>query len=602
MRRLFLLFIAQLAVGVALPAQDGAAIYAARCAVCHDQITPRIPPKAALEQMTAARILRSMDFGAMMSIAYPLSRAERESVSRHLSKVKSEPTANSRAQCAAGSLAKPIEGHWIGWSPGSTNTRYQADAKLTVDQVKRLKLKWAFGFEGDVSAFGAPTVVDGRLYTGSAAGIVYAIDAATGCVHWTFEAQGPVRTPIRAVRQAAGYVLLFGDQNGMFYAVDSRNGKLRWKRKADEHDSTRLTGGAVEKDGVVFVPVASWEETRAMKPDYECCTFRGSIVALRVRDGSLVWKTYLVNVPRRTGTSRVGTPQWGPSGAGVWSTPAIDAKRGLLYITTGDNYSLPATAASDAILALELKTGKIAWTRQTLAGDVYTADCRDKGPNCPPEPGPDFDYGAPAMMVTPDLLVAGQKSGMVYALDLNAEGKILWQRRVAKGGVVGGVQWGMAADANHVYAPTSDLVRLRRAAAMGGVGHTFELDPKQGGGLSALRITDGSIAWHTPAIPCATADRPGCSPAQSAAATAIPGVVFSPSMDGHLRAYSTESGEVIWDVDTARPYETVNGVKANGGSIDGSGPVIVGGMMFVNSGYARFGGMRGNVLLAFGVE
>lgn len=580
----------------------GASVYVKRCAMCHDQVSPRTPPRAALEQMTAARIVRSMDFGTMMAMAYAMTRSEREAVAEYLSKVKTDAGAATRARCTSAALARSLDGTWIGWSASDGNTRYQAASGLTIEQVKRLKLRWAFGFEGDVSAFGAPTVVDGRLYTGSAAGTVYALDARSGCVHWTFEAQGPVRTPVRAVRRAQGYALLFGDQNGTFYAVDSRDGKLIWKRRVEDHESTRLTGGAVERDGVVFIPVASWEETRATKPDYECCTFRGSVVALRVSDGTLVWKTYLVDEPKRTGVSRVGTPQWGPSGAGVWSAPTVDAQRGLLYVTTGDNYSRPATATSDAIVALEMKTGRIVWVRQTTANDVFTADCGVKGPNCPPDAGPDFDYGAPAMMVTRDLLVAGQKSGMVYALDLNADGKILWQTRVAQGGIVGGVQWGMAADAKHVYAATSDLVRKRQPPVNGISFHRFDLDPKFGGGLSALRIADGGLAWKADSQPCAEDAPAGCSPAQSAAVTATAGVVWSGSMSGYLRAYSAETGEVIWEAATAREFETVNGVSARGGSMDGAGPVIAGGMVFVNSGYARFGGMQGNVLLAFGIE
>ena len=579
----------------------GASVYEKRCAACHDQVSPRTPPRGALERMTAARIVRSMDFGTMMAMAYALTRTEREAVAGYLSKVKSDPGSESRARCASGAIGKPLEGTWIGWSASEGNTRYQAASGLSVEQVKSLKLKWAFGFEGDVSAFGAPTVVDGRLYTGSAAGTVYALEATSGCVHWTFAAQGPVRTPVRAVRQAQGHVLLFGDQNGMFYAVDSREGKLLWKRRVEEHESTRLTGGAVERDGVVFIPVASWEETRATKPDYECCTFRGSVVALRVKDGSLVWKTYLVDTPKRTGVSRVGTAQWGPSGAGVWSAPTLDPKRGLLYVTTGDNYSMPATGTSDAVVALDLRSGAVKWVKQTTANDVFTADCGLKGPNCPPDAGPDFDYGAPAMMVTEDLLVAGQKSGMVYGFDLNEAGKIVWQARVGKGGVVGGVQWGMASDGRYVYAATSDLLRKRQPPVNGVSYHRFDLDPAEGGGLSALRVGDGGVAWHRAAKPCA-AGKAGCSPAQSAAVTATAGVVWSGSMDGHLRAYSSETGEVLWEVDTARVFETVNGVSANGGSMDGAGPVVAGGMVFVNSGYARFGGMPGNVLLAFGVE
>jgi polyvinyl alcohol dehydrogenase (cytochrome) len=274
-----------------------------------------------------------------------------------------------------------------------------------------------------------------------------------------------------------------------------------------------------------------------------------------------------------------------------------------LYVTTGDNYSHPATTTSDAVVALSLKDGQIAWSRQTLPGDVYNASCATKSTNCPSTVGPDYDYGSSAMLVRTangrDLVVAGQKSGMVYALDPANRGAILWQTRVAKGGINGGVQWGMATDGRLVFAAAADAVRSSNVVGAALVGDA-PLDPAAGGGLTALRIADGARAWFAPAAPCAP-PRPGCSPAQSGALTAIPGVVFSGSMDGHLRGFSTADGKRLWDFDTQRSYTTINGVTARGGSLDGAGPVIVGGMLFVNSGYPRFGGSPGNVLLAFGV-
>jgi polyvinyl alcohol dehydrogenase (cytochrome) len=192
-------------------------------------------------------------------------------------------------------------------------------------------------------------------------------------------------------------------------------------------------------------------------------------------------------------------------------------------------------------------------------------------------------------------LLAGQKSGVVYALDPDRKGEILWQTRVGKGGTNGGVQWGMASDGAKVYAAVSDMAR--KAGAAGTVQVGSPPDPTKGGGLTALRISNGEQVWYAAAQPCGSAK--GCSPAQPAAVTAIPGVVFSGSDDGHLRAYATEDGRMLWDFDTARSYETVNGVSGRGGSLDGAGPVVAGGMLFVNSGYARNGGIPGNVLLAF---
>jgi polyvinyl alcohol dehydrogenase (cytochrome) len=271
-----------------------------------------------------------------------------------------------------------------------------------------------------------------------------------------------------------------------------------------------------------------------------------------------------------------------------------------LYITTGNNYSDPTTTMSDSFVALDLTTGKILWSRQMTASDAYTSACRlpDKT-NCAESNGPDLDFGASPILVNlPNgrrALVAGQKSGVVHALDPDAGGEVLWQTRIGKGGTMGGIQWGSAADATQLYVALSDIGRVMLTYS-----NSTDADPKQGGGMFALRLADGGRAWYTPPPGCGTRTR--CSPAQSAAVSAIPGIAFSGSVDGHMRAYSSVDGSIVWDVDTSREYDTVNGVPGRGGSIDGPGPVIGGGMVFVNSGYPTAGGMPGNVLLAFSVE
>ena len=571
---------------------SGEAVYGQRCAVCHEQINPRIPHRETLQKMTSSRILRSLDFGAMMSIAYPLNREEREAVAAYLGVAGKESPPPAEAFCSDRRVRVLDRSKfvWNGWSPTLENTRYQPGeaAGLTIDQVRRLRLKWAFGFEGDVTAFAQPTVVDGQVFVGSAGGMVHALRADTGCLEWIFQARGPVRSAILVASLGRRHTLLFGDQTGWYYSLDAETGRLRWEKKIEEHDTARLTGAAIAHEGVVYVPVASWEETRSSNPDYRCCTSRGSLVALRIRDGKVVWKTYTIPEPAPNGKERNGVAGMGPSGASIWSSPTLDLKRKLIYVTTGDNFSAPATLTSDAVLALDLATGRIVWSKQVTAGDVY-----------PSERGPDFDFGSSAMLVKTaegrELLVAGQKSGIVYAFDPDKNGEIVWQVRVGKGGTTGGVQWGMAFDGQNVYAAVSDVAGTRRPASEG-IPAGRQLDPAKGGGLTALRPSDGSKLWNIVPAPCTT---PGCSPAQSAALTAIPGVVFSGSMDGHIRGFSAEDGKLLWDFDTVRDFQTVNGVKAKGGALDGPGAVVVKGMLFVNSGYARFGGLPGNVLLAF---
>lgn len=579
----------------ALNAATGEEVYTKRCSGCHDQNNPRIPPRDSLKKIPASRILKVLDFGVMMQVAYQLSREDREAVAKFLGTDGTELTLPAEAFCKdrTVSINDKSKFIWNGWSPKGDNARFQtADvAALSLDQVKKLKLKWAFGYDGDVNAFAFPAFFNGQMFVGSARGAVHALQAETGCVQWTFDANGPVRSAMLVVPSRARHTLLFGDQIGWYYALEAETGKLIWKKRIDDHDTARLTGAALIHDGIVYVPVASWEETRSSGADYLCCTFRGSLVALRIRDGQQVWKSYMVPEPTEQGKSASGKAKWGPSGASIWSTPVYDAKRNLIYVTTGDNFSAPATLTSDALVAIDPADGKIVWASQTTANDVS-----------PSEKGPDVDFGSPPLLIrTPagrELILAGQKSAMVYAFDPDKKGEIVWQTRVGRGGAQGGIQWGMSYDGQSVYAAVSEGAAKRSTDANGA--SVRILDPAVGGGLTALKVSDGSKVWYAPPPECGT--RPGCSPAQSAALTSIPGAVFSGSLGGLLRAYSTEDGKVLWEFDTVQDFKTVNGVKAKGGAIDGPGPMVIDGMVFVNSGYSRFGGLPGNVLLAFAPE
>jgi polyvinyl alcohol dehydrogenase (cytochrome) len=555
--------------------------------------------------MPSARILRALDSGAMMAIAFTLHRDERIAVASYLGTNETIPGPAASAFCSDRTVklnANPSG--WNGWSSASTNSRFQSSelAGLSVDGIRKLKLKWAFGFDGDVTAFAPPTVLDGHLFVGSAGGVVHAMRAESGCLEWVYQANGPVRSSITAAPLEGGsrHALLFGDMTGWFYALEAESGKLLWKVRVEDHDSTRLTGAPAVHKGVVYVPVASWEETRSLNPEYACCTFRGSVVALRIPDGEQLWKIYMVDPPKETGKNARGISLMGPSGVGVWSAPTLDEKRSVLYVTTGDNYSRPATELSDSVVALDLATGRVVWSKQMTAGDIFNG-CRGDPVDCPGGGGPDFDFGSSAIAVSlpggRQLLLAGQKSGIVYALDPDKKGEVVWQTRVGKGGTNGGVQWGMSTDGQFVFAAVSDPGRTRQNNMLDP--RRYALDPNQGGGLTALRAADGSKVWYAAPTPCPAGAPAGCSPSQPAAVTGIPGAVFSGAMDGHMRAFSSEDGKLLWDFDTVREFPTVNGVKAHGGSIDGPGAVVVKGMVFINSGYPRNGGLPGNALLAF---
>jgi polyvinyl alcohol dehydrogenase (cytochrome) len=598
----------------------GEANYKRSCATCHDTGTDRAPSRDAFREMTPERVLAALETGPMISMANRYSAADRRAIAEYVTGKKFSQALDTappaKAMCApasspsgsAGDFASAMSGpQWNGWGVNTLNTRFQdsAAAGLTVDQLSRLKVKWAFGFPGDIISYAPAAVVGGRVFVGSQGGKIYSLSAASGCVYWFFDAGAAVRAaisiaPVGAPIGTGTYAAFFGDQSANAYALDAITGKLLWKTKVDTFPLARITGSPVFHNGRLYVGVASGEELAASTPGYQCCRARGSLVALDASTGKQVWKTYTIDAPKPTRKDKKGVQQWGPSGASIWSSPAIDPKRNVLYATTGDNFSEPTTRTSDAFMAMDLDTGKILWTRQMTAKDAYTSACRmpDKTA-CPASNGPDFDFASPPILVTlPNgkrALLAGQKSGVVHAVDPDQQGEVLWSTRIGEGGTMGGVQWGSAVDQNNIYAALSDIGRITLPYAT-----STDADPKRGGGLYALRISTGERVWYTPPPGCG--DRPRCSPAQSAAVTVIPGVAFSGSVDGHLRAYSTADGKILWDFDTERTYATVNGVSARGGSLDGPGPVIVGGLMLVNSGYPTAGGQPGNVLLAFSVD
>jgi polyvinyl alcohol dehydrogenase (cytochrome) len=594
----------------ALAQQSGAALYAQHCAQCHDAGGPqsRVPGRSALQLMSFEHVLRIITSGSMADMAKAQTDDERKAIASFVTGRNDPPPAATNeafAECAkrpltfAGARDGP---RWNGWGADLNNSRFQPTemARLTPDQVPSLRLKWAFGFPGVPTANAQPTVVGDVLFVGGADRKLRALDAKSGCTIWTYSPDAPVRTavsfgPLFGTDQ---FAVFFGDVLANVYALNAATGTLIWKDRVEEHLAARITGTPALSSGVLYVPVSSIEEATGSRATYECCTFRGSMVALDAATGRLIWKSYTIaEAPQPTTRNAVGTQLHGPSGASVWSAPTIDVQRQALYVATGNSYSNPPADTSDAILAFDLKTGRMLWHRQATPKDSYVVACygADKT-NCPEDHGPDHDFGqSPILTTLPDgqrVLVIGQKSGVVHAFDPDQDGKVLWETRIGKGGPLGGSEWGSAADQTRVYVANSDVRFLRDG--------TLRLDPAAGGGLFALNLSDGTITMKVPPIPCG--DRKQCSPALSAAVSAIPGVVFSGSVSGYLRAYATDDGRLLWEFDTARDYATVNGVPAHGGAMDGPGPVIVDGMVYVNSGYAQWSGIPGNALLAFEVS
>jgi polyvinyl alcohol dehydrogenase (cytochrome) len=356
-----------------------------------------------------------------------------------------------------------------------------------------------------------------------------------------------------------------------------------------------MTGSPVLHQGVLYVPISSAEEALAMADDYECCKFRGAVAAVDAVSGKLLWKTYMATEPKPFRKNAKGTQMFGPAGAAIWSAPTIDAKRGLVYVATGDSYTDVELPLSDAIVAMDLKTGAIEWTQQLTKADNYIIGCRRPQPraNCPVPVGPDYDFGASPVLHTlrngKQLLLLGQKSSEVYALDPDAKGAIVWKHRLSSGGSLGGIEFSLAVDGPNVYAPVADIF-------------TEKKDGKPG--LSAFRIADGKHLWTTPSpvLPCHWKTR-YCDPALSQAISAVPGAIFAGAMNGRFRAYDSASGKVIWEYDTGgAEVTTVSGRTARGSVMDAAGPTIANGMVYVTSGYQGRSGTPGQLLMAFSVD
>ncbi len=598
------------------------------CATCHGRIE-QAPPMSILQNLSPEKIYQTITTGSMKMHAASLTEQQRMSIAEWVSGRRLGTAENGDAKamtnvCAShptvGSLtAKPS---WNGWSPDAlTNTRYQSAraAGLSPAGTARLQLKWAFGLPATSSAYGQPTIVDGQVFIGSDSGYLYSLDAATGCVHWSFQAQAGLRsTPMIAVAKpgSAKMAAFFGDIRGNVYSVDASSGELLWKVAVDPHPLSRITAGVKVYDGRVYVPVANLEEPGSTGYDYVCCTSRGIVAALDAATGKQIWKTYTITetpTPRKTST---GVSFLGPSGASVWGTVALDPKRRAVYLGTGNAFSAPDVGRSDAVMAMDMDDGRILWVQQAEHGDVWhTGNCpsgpapagfppksaartpaqvsqagrgspagRGGQPGRPAPPAyyycpeekenPDWDFSAGVMLVDlpngKSLVVAGQKSGVAWAYDPDRKGELIWRSDISRGEVT----FGAAADEEQGY---------------------FGM---RGGSLAAVRLKDGVEQWNTYIDPQPSMES---HRGVSAAVSVIPGVVFVSGLDGTLRAFSTFDGRPLWQYDTTQKVTTVNGIPGKGGSIGSAGAIVVNGMVYITSGYIGFQrGQPGNLLLAFG--
>jgi polyvinyl alcohol dehydrogenase (cytochrome) len=594
----------------ALPAAQAAVdagqlVYEQHCSQCHEGNVPRAPHNIVFRMSQPEDILLALNEGVMKQQAAALSKQQRVQVANYLagsgdtSKIDrsmpmcSAPLASADADADADATAV------VSWGVDERNHRF-IDAEiagLDRQNVGQLQLNWVFDFPGATRARSQPTIYDDVVYVGSQHGIVYAIDLDTGCVHWSFKAEAEVRSAISIEPPVKGksLSLYFGDVAGNVYSVGGKDGALRWQAHLNDHPNATITGSPRLYDGRLFVPMSSREWATAADPNYACCTFRGGIAAFDAANGKMLWKNYSIpEKPVDTGKRNpLGVPIIGPSGSPIWNSPTVDSQRGLLYVGTGESYTSPAHGNSDAVLAFEIDTGKLVWSKQLTAHDAWNMSCFiGSSYNCPEENGPDMDIGAPPLLITlasgKDILVVGQKNGFVYGMDPEKEGAIIWQRKVGLGGYAGGIHWGMATDGTTVYVPNADTDFIGRFKA--------ERFP----GVFALDAATGKELWYNRAeADCREDEKPACDAGVSAAATAIPGLVFAGGFDGQLRAYDSVNGKVLWTYQTNRNFTTVAGRQARGGSIESDGPVVYRGQLLVNSGYLFGDRVQGNVLLNF---
>ena len=552
-----------------------------------------------LRGMSPEAILNALTNGKMQVQGSTLSDAERRAVAEFLAArpFGSEPIVAAGAGKCTTSVPKrdPAAGpSWNGWGNGVTNTRYAPRGGLTAADLPKLKLKWAFGYANVNAARAQPAFAGGRLFVASENSEVHALDPRTGCTHWTYKAAAGVRTALSIAPYKngarSGYAVYFGDGRANVYAVDANTGQEIWIRKIDDHPAAAITGAPTVHAGRVYVPVQGLnEEGTGGRGGYACCTFRGSISALDANTGAVIWKTYTVEEPKPRAKNKDGVQMWGPAGAGIWAAPTVDAKRNMVYVATGNGYADPPQKMANAVIALDMNTGAVKWVNQTTPNDSWTLGCAPKNPDnpaCPETLGPDYDFSASPTLATVngrDLIVLPQKSGMAFAMDPDDEGKIVWQTRIGRGSGLGG-QWGAAVDEQNAYIGVSDL------------------QSPAPGGMRALRLSDGAMVWSKDPEPRLCGEGRTCRAAQGGATTVIPGAVLSGSLDGGMRAYSTKDGSIVWTFDSNREFQTINGVKASGGGIEGPGAIVADGMLFFNSGYGGILGRPGNVLLAFGLD
>ena len=586
----------------------GSLVFQQQCASCHGNADlPQAPPPEILQTLTADTLRFALVEGVMSAQGSLLSATDRDLVIDFLA-ADEDDSWLAATMCEANQRTVNLDGlpamTRVGIDENSSRSLTAATAGLDRDDMRRLELAWAIGFPGTGALRAAPVILgDTLFYAASGTNRVFALDARSGCARWVFESPTPLRSSLTfgSLGEEGPDGLLYGDAQGHVYALAAATGELLWRTDVRSHGrSVRITGAPVLHGERVIVPISDSGVGEAANPEFECCAGHGAVTALAAADGTVLWEYHTMPEAEYTGerNSR-GVALRGPSGAPIWATPTVDGSRGLVYVTTGENTSHPATDTSDAIIALDLATGQQRWLFQALANDVWNQACgrnRDNT-NCPTQAQSvlkDYDFGGPAVLVRrgqDDILLAGQKSGDLWALNPDT-GALIWRQRIGDGTALGGNHWGIASDGQRVFMPVNDPGVSRPG---------FEPQP----GMYAFYVASGETSWSyrvPPDCDNGRAERVNACDSRyglSAMPLLVDDALISATLDGRLLIFDKDDGQVLFQYDTVQEFATVNGVAGKGGSIDAHSLAAGAGMVFVGSGYGRFNQTPGNVLLAF---
>ena len=481
-----------------------------------------------------------------------------------------------------------------GWGIDLRNTRYQQKSSITSDNAADLQLQWVYGLS-TMSPRSYPLITEDTVFIGDGGRGVVALDRNSGCERWVFAHEGPISSAILPAEISGQRALIFNDRIAGVFAIDALDGSLIWRAIVDDEPVPTYSGTPIISKGIVYVPIASQEIGLSANPLYGCCTTSGGLAALDIQTGKKLWYIPTIEEDAKVTGSHYGFVQeYGPSGAPVWGAPSIDEDNGLLFFGTGQNFTHPTSETSDAIFGVDVKKGEVIWVNQFTANDAFSTACvmSLNHPNCAKPYGPDVDFGAPTLLVRTAeekrLLIAGQKSGDVHAMDPET-GQSLWSTKLGRGSIIGGVHWGLAAneDLGLVYAPISDKAVL---------GYPTPGEPNPG--LYALDIATGNVVWGYKRESRCSSER--CVFGYSSAMMASNDIVVIGSMDGYLEILLASNGELLWSHDAFREYPTVNAISASGGAFDAHGPMIADDQLFVSSGYGYVGDQKpGNAFLVF---